>query len=107
MQMPVIVGVILAIMFLTTFSSWFYNFAKGLNALVLDDVFYTYRIVFASLLTIVLMVGSFYVISLVNECPKQDRVGVFAGLRCESYLQLKASADSLFQPKDEPVNEAL
>ncbi len=105
--MPVIVGVILAIMFLTTFSSWFYNFAKGLNELVLDDVFYTYRIIGASMLTIVLMVGSFYVISLINECPKQERAGIFAGLSCENYLQLKAGTDLLFQPKNEPVNEAL
>ena len=107
MQMPVIVGVILAIMFLVTFSSWFYNFAKGLNALVLDDIFYTYRIIAASVLTIIVMVGSFYVISLINECPRQERAGFFAGLRCESYLKLKASTDLLFQPKDQPVNEAL
>ena len=105
--MPVIVGVILAVMFLVTFSGWFFEYASGLHELVLDDRFYTYRIVGASLVSIVLFITAFYGISLINQCPKQERSGIFAGLRCETYLSLKAGTDHLFQPKNQPVDESL
>ncbi len=107
MQMPVIVGVIIAIMFLVTFSGWFYNYALGMEELVLDDKFFSYRIVAASLASAVFFVVVFFAISIVNQCPNQERVGIFAGLKCEQYLKLKASADNLFQPKNEAVNQAL
>ncbi|MEK7064206.1 MAG: hypothetical protein AAB973_01165 [Patescibacteria group bacterium] len=107
MQMPVIVGMIVATMFLVTFSGWFYNYALGMEELVLDDKFFSYRIVAASLVSAVFFVMVFFVISIVNQCPNQERVGIFAGLKCEQYLKLKASADNLFQPKNETVNQAL
>lgn len=107
MQMPVVVGVLIAIMFLFTFSGWFYELATGMKELVLDDQFFSYRIFFASLVSIVFMVLVFFVIATVNECPNQQREGIFAGLKCEGYLQLKASADGLFKPKNEPVNQSL
>lgn len=105
--MPVIVGMIVATMFLVTFSGWFYNYALGMEELVLDDKFFSYRIVAASLVSAVFFVMVFFVISIVNQCPNQERVGIFAGLKCEQYLKLKASADNLFQPKNETVNQAL
>ena len=107
MQMPVIVGVIIAIMFLVTFSGWFYNYALGMQELVLDDKFFTYRVAAASLASTVFFVMVFFVISIVNQCPNQERVGIFAGLKCEQYLKLKASADNLFQPKNETINQTL
>ncbi|MEK7525245.1 MAG: hypothetical protein AAB548_02640 [Patescibacteria group bacterium] len=107
MQMPVIVGVIIAVMFLVTFSGWFYNYALGMVELVLDDKFFSYRIVAASLVSAVFFGLVFFVISIVNQCPNQERVGLFAGLKCEQYLKLKASADNLFQPKNEAVNQTL
>ena len=55
MQMPVIVGMIVATMFLVTFSGWFYNYALGMEELVLDDKFFSYRIVAASLVSAVFL----------------------------------------------------
>lgn len=107
MQMPVAVGVIIAIMFGVTFSGWFYHYAASMQELVLDDRFFTYRIVAASLVSVVFFGLVFFAISIVNQCPDKERAGIFAGLNCKSYLKLKASADSLFQPKNETVNQAL
>ncbi len=107
MQMPVIVGVILAIMALVTFSGWFYEYATGMRELVLDDRFFNYRIVATSLVSMLLMVAVFFVIATINECPNQTKEGIFAGLKCDSYLKMKASADELFQPKNETIDQAL
>lgn len=107
MQMPVVVGLLITVMFLFTFSGWFYELATGMQALVLDDQFFAYRIFFASLASIAFMVLVFFLIATVNECPNQQREGIFAGFKCEGYLQLKASADDFFKPKNEPVNQSL
>ncbi len=107
MQMPVVVGIVIAIMALVTFSGWFYEYAKGVQELVLDDKFFNYRIVFATFISMLFMVVVFFVIATVNECPNQTGEGLFAGLQCDSYLQIKASADSLFKPQDKAVNQSL
>ena len=107
MQMPVAVGVIIVVMFLVTFSGWFYNYALGMQELVLDDRYFTYRIAVASLASAVFFVLVFFAISVVNQCPNEERAGIFSGLKCESYLKLKANADSLFQPKNETINQTL
>lgn len=107
MQMPVVVGIILAIMFLVTLSGWFYNYAVGMREVVLDDKFFSLRIVGASFISIVFFVGSFYVISIVNQCPNEQREGVFAGLNCEGYLKLQTSANLIFKPNNKAVDQPL
>lgn len=107
MQMPIVVGIILAIMGLVTFSGWFYQYASGMGELVLDDNLFGYRIAAATVMSIVFMVAVFWVIALVNECPNQTREGIFSGLKCDSYLKIKASADQLFKPNNQPINESL
>ena len=97
MEMPIIVGVILVIVFLVGFSEWFYAMAEGLKSLVLDDVLYGYRLVGASLVSILLMVGVFLAIATVNECPNEKREGIFAGLKCQEYFSIRASAEQFFQ----------
>lgn len=93
MDMPVTIGVVLIIAFLVGFSEWFYGIVEGVNATVIDDIFYSYRIVGMILFSIVFMVAVFYGISVVNECPNENREGLFAGLRCQEYLAIKTSAD--------------
>ncbi len=105
--MPVTVGIVLAVMFLVTLSGWFYHYATGMRELVLDDKFFNFRIVGASLISVVFFFGVFLVISVVNECPNQKREGFFAGLNCEQYLKLKTSADSIFQPKNKAIDQSL
>ena len=105
--MPIIVGVILALMALVTFSGWFYEYATGMRELVLDDRFFNYRIVATTIVSMLFMVMIFFVIATISECPNQTREGVFAGLKCEGYLKIKASADELFKPKNEAIDQTL
>lgn len=105
--MPVVVGIIIAVMALVTFSGWFYEYATGMQELVLDDRFFNYRIAAATFASIFFMVAVFWVIAMMNECPNQTREGLFAGLKCESYLKIKASANNLFQPNNKTINQPL
>jgi|CXWL01.1.fsa_nt_gi hypothetical protein len=107
MQMPVVVGIILSVMFLVTLSGWFYNFATGMREAVLDDKFFNLRIVWASLVSVAFFVGVFFIISIVNECPNEKREGIFAGLNCEEYSKLKASTNLLFKPNNKAVDQPL
>lgn len=107
MQMPVVIGVIIAVMALVTFSGWFYGYTGGMQELVLDDKLFNYRIALATISSIAFMVAMFWVIATVNECPNQTREGVFAGLKCDDYLKIKTSADNLFQPKNKTINQSL
>lgn len=105
--MPVVVGIIMTVMILVTFSGWFYGYTTGMHELVLDDKFFNYRIAFATFSSILFMVAMFWMIATVNECPNQTRDGAFAGLKCDSYLKIKASADNLFQPKNNSIDQSL
>lgn len=107
MQMPVVIGVIMAVMALVTFSGWFYGYTSGMQELVLDDKFFNYRIAAATFSSILFMVAVFWVIATVNECTNQTRVGLFAGLKCDGYLRIKASTDNLFQPKNDSIDQSL
>lgn len=107
MQMPVVVGVLMAVMALVTFSGWFYGYSTGMHELVLDDRFFNYRIALATISSIAFMVAMFWVIATVNECPNQTREGLFAGLKCDGYLKIKTSADNLFQPKNKTIDQSL
>ncbi len=102
--MPVIVGLVVMISFVVSFSEWFYQLAGGLKTAVLDDMLYVYRIFFASMASMVIMIAVFVGISLVNECPSSHREGWFATMRCDEYLSIKATADNVFQIKNKAVN---
>ncbi len=108
--MPVIVGLVVAVIFLVAFSGWFYHLVTGWKAYVLDDVLFRYRIVGVSLLSFLVMGGTFYGIALINECPNEERVGFFAGLKCKEYNKIKVNAERLFLSQDkslEPNNETI
>lgn len=109
METPVIVGVMIALMFLVIFSEWFYNLSKGLSEVVIDDQFYGFRVFVASLLSIGFVVGMFFLISVVNKCPKEseERVGIFSSLNCDGYLELKAATEIIFKAKDQGIDEPL
>jgi len=91
--MPVVVGVIVAIVFLVAFSEWFYHIASGWGEFVLDDVYFRYRIVGVSLLSILTMSGTFYGMALINECKNETREGIFAKLNCEEYSKIMVGAE--------------
>jgi hypothetical protein len=99
MKMPVVVGVILALMFFVSFSGWFYNLVSGMKQLVLDDKFFGMRIVGTTIASFTFMIIVFVGIATVSECKNEKREGVFASLRCEEYLSIRSSTKELFQLK--------
>lgn len=108
--MPVFVGVILALIVLVSFSGWFYNLISGWNDYILDDVYFKYRIGFASLVTILVISGTFIGMSYALECPDQSSEGIIPGLSCEKYNSIKtATGEVINLPKTEnkvntPIN---
>ncbi len=107
MQTPVVVGLMLAVVFLVGFTEWFYGMARALKAIVIDDQYFVYRMVGAIAASMTLMVVFFYLISVVAECPSQEREGLFSGLRCEEYLKIRSTFgvahNSLYQGADQPL----
>lgn len=97
--MPVIVGVILAVIFIVAFSGWFFHLASGLNALVLDDIYFKYRIFAASLLSIAVITATFIGMAYALECPNEKREGLFDALNCADYRNIKTGTESLFKKK--------
>lgn len=96
--MPVVVGIIVAVIFLVAFSEWFFHLVVGWGEYVLDDVYFRYRIAGVTLLSIMVMSGTFYGMALVNECPNEVREGLFAKLNCEEYSKIKVGTEKLFFP---------
>ncbi|EKD53065.1 MAG: hypothetical protein ACD_61C00166G0006 [uncultured bacterium] len=97
--MPIAVGVIVAIIFLVAFSEWFYHMVQGWGQIVIDDVYFKYRIAGVTVFSFVIISMTFFGMALVTECPNEQREGVFAGLRCEEYLKIKAGTDKIFESK--------
>lgn len=96
--MPVVVGIIVTVIFLVAFSEWFYHLVVGWGEFVLDDVYFRYRIAGVSLLSILVMSGTFYGMALVNECPNEVREGLFARLNCKEYSKIMVVTGKLFFP---------
>lgn len=95
MQMPIAVGILVAVIFLIAFSEWFYNLIIGWREYVLDDIYFRYRIVGVSLLSMMIISGTFFGMALVNECPNEERVGLFAKLDCEEYEKIVVGAEKM------------
>ena len=96
MQMPVVVGILVAVIFLVAFSEWFYHLVKGWREIVIDDAFFKYRIVGVSIFSMFIIGSSFFGMALITECPNEVREGILAKLRCEEYLKIKAGTENLF-----------
>ncbi len=96
MQMPVIVGIMLAIIFLVAFSEWFYHLVEGWGGIIIDDRYFRYRIAGVSMLSMIIISSTFWGMALITECPNQVREGVFARLRCDEYLKIKAGTEKIF-----------
>lgn len=91
MEMPVIVGIILAIIFLIVFSEWFYHMFAGWREIVIDDKFFNLRIVGASIVSILVLVISFVGMAYVTECPREEKPEIFERLNCEAYNKIKVN----------------
>ena len=69
-----------------------------MREVVIDDARFTSRIVRASIYSIIFMVGAFFVIAMVYECPNEaaGRPGFLKNLRCEEYIKIKTASDEIF-----------
>jgi len=103
MQMPVIVGIVVAVLFLVAFSEWFYHLASGWGNYVLDDVYFRYRIMGVSLFSILIMSGTFYGMALINECPNEEREGIFAKLNCDDYAKIMVRTEKILMRAEAPL----
>lgn len=99
MQMPVVVGILIAIIFLIAFTEWAYHMFQGISELMVDDIYFKYRIFGVTSMSIFLMTATFFMMAFITECPNEVREGVFARLRCEEYMQIKVGTERLFSGK--------
>lgn len=86
--MPVIIGVLLAIISLVVFSEWFYHTALGWHEVVLDDSYFKYRVLGATLFSLFVIGSTVIVMAYTTECKNDDREGVLARLNCEEYQKI-------------------
>lgn len=99
MQMPVAVGILIAIIFLVAFSEWFFHLVEGWGQIVIDDIYFKYRIIGVTIFSIVVISSTFMGMAYITECPNEVREGFFAKLNCEEYMKIKASTDKIFGVK--------
>lgn len=103
MQMPVAVGIIVAIIFLVAFSEWFYQLVSGWKEFVLDDEYFRYRIAGISLVSFLVMSVTFYGLALIYECPNEVREGVFAKLNCKEYSKILVGTEKVLIKIEKPT----
>ncbi len=100
MQMPVVVGLLLAIIFLVVFSEWFYHTFIGWREVVIDDRLYKLRIFGASVVSVLVFLGSFLGVAYITKCPSEEREGIFEKLNCDEYNKIKTTAELFSTSKE-------
>lgn len=88
MEMPVAVGILVAIIFLIAFSEWFYHTFVAWSEVIIDDKLYKFRIAGATLLSIAIIFATFWGAAYASKCSQTDREGVFEKLNCEEYRRI-------------------
>ncbi len=89
MQMPVAVGLLVTIIFLTVLSEWFYHTFIGWKEIILDDRLFRLRVAGATFLSLVIVFASFVGAAYVYKCPSEQREGIFESLNCEEYEKIR------------------
>lgn len=86
----IILGVLVALMFLVSFTEWFYHIVTSLNVVVIQDIYAVYRASGWVVGALAFMAGVFWVLATVNECPREEpKAGVFQYLNCGPYLEAR------------------
>lgn len=88
----IVVGVIITLMFLVSFTEWFYHVVVGFNEVALRDIFFSYRIAAWVIAGVTFMGGTFWTLALTNECPllEKERPGVFKYMNCDVYWEMRS-----------------
>ncbi len=102
MHIPVVVGVIIAIILLVTFSGWFYHLSSGWSQILVDDAYFKYRIFAATALSGLVVTATFFGLAYAIDCPAGDDGGAFKGMNCQQYLKIKTSAEEVLSQKNNP-----
>ncbi len=89
MQMPVAVGVLVAIIFMITFSEWFYHTFISWREVIIDDRLYKYRVFGATLLSLFVISISFVGAAYISKCSSAEREGIFERLNCDEYRDIR------------------
>ncbi len=91
----IIVGVIIALMFLVSFTEWFYHLLVGVNETLVKDVFLAYRIGSYIVMSLIFMVGVFWILSLNSECPlmEKEKPGIFRYMNCDGYWEARSGVE--------------
>ena len=105
MSGTIIVGIILSITFLVSFSEWFYHLVVGVNELIPYGYGFYFNIFKFSAGGLSFMALVFWTLSMVYECPKPNREGIFEYMDCRVYYQAKARSQGLTQPFLDGTNE--
>ena len=104
--MPVVVGVILAVIILISFTGWFTQMFVGWQEYIVDDTFFGYRIAIATIFSIVIISATFLGMAYAYECPGEkltEQKTILSGLKCEAYLKIRTGAEELFKKEVETV----
>lgn len=98
--MPVVVGVIVSLIILISFSGWFYHLVEGWHEYVIDDVYFWYRIAGATVLSFTIMTLTFLTLAYASECPGEKKSGLSEHLNCIAYSKIVISAEDVFKKKE-------
>ena len=104
--MPVLVGLILSVILLISFSGWFYHLVNALDQFVLDDYFFWYRIGTASAFSMMIMTLTFFGMAYVSECPELEKnvaTPLASKLNCPTYNRIKTNAEEFFKKRSPSV----
>lgn len=94
-------------MFLVAFSQWFYVVARSINEVVDRDLYYKSRLVKWGVVAVVFVVGFFWILAYINECPDpEDNKGVFKYMDCKPYAVIRGGLEERglvrpFVPREE------
>ena len=90
MEMPVAVGVLVAVIFLIAFSEWFYHTFVAWSEVIIDDRLYKFRIAGATILSVAIIMATFWGAAYASKCSnlETEREGVFEKLDCEEYRKI-------------------
>ncbi len=100
----IILGVLVALMFLVSFTEWFYHIVVGLDIVLIRDLYTAYRASGWVVGGLAFMAGIFWMLATVNECPGEGpKVGIFKYLNCGPYLQARGFLleKGLIQPEQQ------
>lgn len=107
MNWTIVVGVIISLMFLVSFTEWFYHLASGMDALIVSDSFEGYNIMKLGISSMLFMVFVFWIVATFYECPtpEEEREGLFAYMDCTIYSKVKSSPLGVYIPSPKIEDE--